>query len=140
MACRNDPWPFQVFVKAGGVVHRYQPESAFGYTTFNETTLMPAMIGAVVNASNGEDKYRMLCEGMAAVRTINEIAQRPEQAGFVVMVIYVTDQLVAERYILYLPRENDRHVSQPSGCHNSELTRALRSTFFARISTSKNPK
>ena len=88
-----------------------------------------------MDGSNGDDKYRMLCEGMAAVRTINEIAHLPGEERFVVMVVCVTGQLVADRYILYLPRENDRHVSQTVNPRNCALTRVPRSTFFAKIST-----
>ena len=116
-------------------MRRYQPKNDFGYTTFNEATPMPAMIGKFMNDSDGNDRYRLLCEGMAAVRTINEIAHLPGEERFVVMVVCVTGQLVAERYILYLPRENDRHVSQTANPRNCALIRAPRSTFFARIST-----
>ena len=73
---------------------------------------MPGMVGKVASYADKDDsKYRMLCEAMAEVRAVNEIARVSEQDRFVVMAVYVTEQLVAERYLLYLPREHDRHVS-----------------------------
>ena len=95
-------------------MRQYQPKNDFGYTTFNEATPMPAMIGKFMNDSDGDDRYRLLCEGMAAVRTINEIAHLPGEERFVVMVVYITETLVAERYILFLSGENNKHVSQTS--------------------------
>ena len=85
-----------MFVKSNSIVHKYQPTSDFGYTTFDEATLLPVMVGEVVHTAYQYDKIPMLCQGMAIVRVANEIAQLFEQGSFVVMAVYVTDQLVAE--------------------------------------------
>ena len=134
-ASSGKSWPFKIFVKSNSIVHKYQPTSDFGYTTFDEATLLPVMVGQVVHTAYQYDKIQMLCQGIAMVRVANNIAQLSEQERFVMMAVYVTDQLVAERYLLYLPRKNDRHVSCHSTSQTNELTRASRSTCSARILT-----
>ena len=116
--CRGKSWPFKIFVKTDGVVHKYQPKSDFGYTTFNEATLMPVMIGEVISITSGADRYRMLCQGIAETRALNRNVQDSRQGIFVVMAVYVTDQLIVERYLLFPHRKNDRHVSARLGVQN----------------------
>ena len=115
--CRGKSWPFKIFVKTDGVVHRYQPKSDFGYTTINEATPMPVMIGEVASITSGADRYRMLCQGIAETRALN---CNSRQDVFVIMAVYVTDQLIAERYLLFPHRENDRRVSVRLGLQNSK--------------------
>ena len=96
---------------------------------------MPVMIGEVISITRGDDRYRMLCQGMAETRLANEILRPSADFFVVIMAIYVTDELVAERYLLFLPRENDRHVSHYSGPRNTVLTFAVRLKSATRTST-----
>ena len=111
-------WSFNVFVKSKDVLYKYQPKSDFGYTTFNEATLMPVMIGEVISITSGADRYRMLCQGIAETRALNRNVQDSRQGIFVVMAVYVTDQLIVERYLIFPHRKNDRHVSVRSAVQN----------------------
>ena len=115
-------------------MHRYQPKSDFGYTTFEKATLMPVMIGEVISITRGADRYRMLCQGIAETRTLNYSVLKKKQGTIVVMAVYVTDQLVAERYLLFPREKHDRHVSPRSGVRHIRLSLATRSTSSARIS------
>ena len=102
-------------------MHKYQPKSDFGYTTFHEATLMPMMVGEVIGITSGEDRYRMLCQAIAETRTLNFNVQDSQQGTFVVMAVYITDKLFAERYLLYPRAKNDSHVSPFSAMRDKLL-------------------
>ena len=92
------------------------------------------MIGEVTNITRSGDRYRMLCQGMASLRVAHELTEPVKGLVIVIMAVYVTDRLIAERYLLYMPRQKDRHVRGPVGMRTRKLTKAPRWTFFARIS------
>ena len=80
------------------------------------------MIGEVASDPAERDRWRMLCQAVAAVRLANQLMQPAKKTTFVIMAVYVTDALIAERYLLYLKQRGDRHVCERSCLRVQGLT------------------
>ena len=120
-------WPFNIILKApDGIPHTYHPKSDFSYITFtpDNSNAVPGMIGEVISQTNESDRYRMLCQGLAAVRVADQLMKPTidPTTTFVIMAVYVTNQFIAERYLLYLKQRGDRHVCERSRLRVQGLT------------------
>ena len=82
------------------------------------------MIGEVISETDGSDRWRMLCQGLAAVRVANQLMKPTidPETTFVIMAVYVTNQFIAERYLLYLKQRGERHVCERSHLRVQGLT------------------
>ena len=81
---------------------------AFMSTLIIPCTIVPFIIGEVISDSM-LDLRRMLMQGMALVRTMNFLLDG--ERNFFVIAIYVTEEFIAKRYILYLKNPEGQQVS-----------------------------
>jgi len=60
---------------------------------------------------NEEDKSRMLIQASCLVRTINEHQDPADKSTFVDVCIYIDNQLIASRYLVYQPNAEKPEVT-----------------------------
>lgn len=83
---------------------KYTPKSDFRVDGLHG---FPQLIGEVVSDPKYSDKWRMLLQSIAIVRA----AARSDFSGnFFVMALYVDDEYVAWRYLVYTAREESKKV------------------------------
>lgn len=83
-------------VEADGARYSYRPRSDYMLISNN----CPLLLIEIHSNGNDSDRSRMLLQGGMLVRVMNSIKK---QKSFVAMAIYVTDNCMAERYLMYQP-------------------------------------
>jgi len=76
---------------------KFTPNSDF--SVISKAFLCPFIIAEIVSQPQGKDRFRMLVEGLAAVRA-GQYLLKSNTRKFFVVAIYLTANLRAERYIL----------------------------------------
>lgn len=76
---------------------KFTPNSDF--SVISKAFLCPFIIAEIVSQPQQKDRYRMLVEGIAAVRA-GRYLSKSDAPRFFVVAIYLTANLHAERYIL----------------------------------------
>ena len=127
--CRGKQWPFSIFVAASGPSRRkYTPKSDFSFImhkfgegktaptnlawvmTCDHMIVVPLIISEVTSDERETDRWRMLLQAIALVRTGNYLLKKERSGDFFVISIYVTNDFVAERYFLYQPDKSNQKV------------------------------
>lgn len=113
LSFRGRHWPFSIYleyleVQDGGKrkpdVKKYNPKSDFRVDGLHG---FPQLIGEVVSDPKYSDKWRMLLQSIAIVRA----ASLSNLSGnFFVMALYVDDEYVAWRYLVYMAKEGSTKV------------------------------
>lgn len=98
---------------------KFTPNSDF--SVISKAFLCPFIIAEIVSQPQEEDRYRMLVEGIAAVRAGQYLSKSPAHRFFVVA-IYLTADLHAERYIL---TEEGGSYGSGEQVHQMILTRCV---------------
>ena len=71
---------------------------------------MPFVIGEVVSDQKRSDQWWMLLQAIVLVRTGNCLLKDGFTKPFFVIAVFITDQSIAKRYILYKPDKGSREV------------------------------
>ncbi len=90
-------WPFAFLGKVGGPKpehYSYQPKSDYMFSL----NKCPHIIVEVCSKSRETDRFRMLLQGGLLVRVMNSIKKK---GTFVAIAIYITDDFVARRHLIY---------------------------------------
>ena len=119
--CSEKSWPFNIFVKSGNVLRRYQPKSDFSYTTFAAGMLIPVVIGEVISNDQDTVRCRILVQAAALARLGAFLRKSPTSPTFVVMAIYVDNDFLAYRHLLYKDQSGQK-ASPPLYTRNCQLT------------------
>ncbi|TDL20627.1 hypothetical protein BD410DRAFT_361709 [Rickenella mellea] len=91
--------PLLVEIQGERFRRRYKPNNNFSLAHPN---FSPYIIGEVATDESESNRYRMLIQGAAAVRLGNAMrASKSEEQPFILQAIYLTNDFVAERYLMY---------------------------------------
>jgi hypothetical protein len=61
---------------------------------------LPLVIGEIVSQQNEKDRFRMLLQAIALARLVSEIRKPKSKVQPFIVAVYVTGDMVAERYIV----------------------------------------
>lgn len=98
----------------GPTLYAYTPRSDYLFSV--ET--WPCLNIEICSQSNQSDRFRMVLQAALLVRVVNgerrrqraDDKQDPLERSFVMIAIYVTQRLTAERYLIYQPDLNHPSV------------------------------
>ena len=89
--------PLLVREESYTLTRKYNPRSDFEFRASNS---FPYIIGEVVSKKSETDRARMLLQAAAAAR-VGRFLQVNGQKPFVLLAVYVTNELIAERYLVW---------------------------------------
>jgi hypothetical protein len=94
------PWKFPLFIvckNMSDLPRRYNPSSDF--SIWFQRFSLPLIIGEIISGKDQQDRYRMLVQAVALARVVFALT-KPDSAPPFIVAIYLTEEMVAERYIL----------------------------------------
>ncbi|KAG6371881.1 hypothetical protein JVT61DRAFT_8883 [Boletus reticuloceps] len=107
------PWGFPIFIATLAKPadwYRFTPSS--DYSVIVEDFLCPFLLCEVISESRETDRYRMLLQGIAAVRAVNTLKKFGSEKDLFVVAVYLKANLTAERYIIMQASTEQVHIAQ----------------------------
>jgi len=96
-------WSLKFVAQVGARRYSYEPRSDYLFSL----DTCPQINIEVSSGVNQRDRYRMLLQAGLLVRVVNKLATRN---SFVVIAIYITEELTAEWYLVYQVKPRDKKV------------------------------
>ena len=91
-------------------LRRYTPRSDFLFSL----DTCPRINIEIFSNPNESDRYRGLLQAGLLVRVVNMLNQKLDKPSFVAIMVYITEDFTAERYLVYQPELNDETVGIPN--------------------------
>ena len=101
-------WPLKFVAQVGDTNERYSYEPRSDYLFSLDTC--PRIDIEVSSSTHRSDCYRMLLRAGLLVRVVNKLTRCN---SFVAIAIYITTGFIAEWYIVYQPKLDDKKVAIP---------------------------
>ncbi|KAH8921494.1 hypothetical protein BT69DRAFT_327768 [Atractiella rhizophila] len=112
--------------------YKYQPRSDFQIRQHG----IPQVLVEIQSKKTGEDRIRMLLQGAAVARVVHHAIKRDAEKPHMVMAYYITNELVAQQYILCVdPNTEDVLYSEYSFdlSHREEAFKFLLELYNCRL-------
>ena len=90
---------------------KYSPKNDFSIWFKSTNVALPLVIGEVVSFKDEKDRFRMLLQAIALARLVFELRKAGSTEQLFIVAIFLTKEMIAERYILMkLSEESDEVV------------------------------
>jgi hypothetical protein len=102
-----------MFVKCDAMAdlpRKYSPRNDFCVRFKTSEVTLPLVIGEVVSFRDEKDRFRMLLQAIALARLVSELRKPGSTEHPFIVAIYLSKEMIAERYIVMKSRAESDEV------------------------------